>query len=130
MASTSSSWAPSPGRHKVNVGSSLSRALKARKGSAPPPKRNNLPDRDFYSVRCTTLFLWLGALGLRWSLDAFKPSSIDSTKPGSLDVRRGNDGGSAVTVEHPITQARLLSQNFSFVLTPGVVGGCTCVFWD
>ncbi|KAK7471216.1 hypothetical protein VKT23_002625 [Stygiomarasmius scandens] len=87
MASTSSSWTPLPGRHKVNVGSSLNRALRARKGSAPPPKRNNLPERDFYSVRY-----------------AFKPSSIDSTKPGSLEVKRGNDGNN-ITVEHPITQS-------------------------
>ncbi|KAF5346926.1 hypothetical protein D9758_010139 [Tetrapyrgos nigripes] len=86
MASSSSSWTPLPGRHKVNIGSSLSRALKARKGSAPT-KRNNLPDRDFHSVRYP-----------------FKPTSIDSTKPGSLDVKRGSDGSNVVTLEHPTTQ--------------------------
>jgi len=46
---------PVQGRHKVEIGSSLARALKARKlnGEAPPPnKRSHLPDKDFYSFRC------------------------------------------------------------------------------
>jgi hypothetical protein len=48
---TDNSWMPASGRHSVDIGSSLGRALKARKG-APPAKRANLPDRDFYSFRC------------------------------------------------------------------------------
>ena len=51
MASAETQWMPT-GRHRVSVGSSLARALKARKGAAPS-KRSNLPDRDFYSFRCT-----------------------------------------------------------------------------
>ncbi|KAK7051335.1 hypothetical protein VNI00_004835 [Paramarasmius palmivorus] len=88
MASTST-WTPAPGRHKVNIGSSLGRALKARKSGPPPQKRSNLPDRDFYSLRYN-----------------FKPSSIDSSKPGSIQVKRNKDvTNSSIIVEHPISQA-------------------------
>jgi neural Wiskott-Aldrich syndrome protein len=59
MASSSSSvsWTPAPGRHAVNIGPSLGKALKARKLKASPAatattKRSNLPERDFYSFRC------------------------------------------------------------------------------
>ncbi|KAL0062649.1 hypothetical protein AAF712_010486 [Marasmius tenuissimus] len=83
MASTT--WTPGPGRHKVNVGSSLTRALKARKGNQPPQKSNKLPDRDFYALRYN-----------------FKPSSIDSTKSGNMEVKRNKDGpNSSIIVEHP-----------------------------
>lgn len=50
-STTNASWVPT-GRHKVQVGTSLGKALKARKGAAPPPKRSNLPERQFYSFRC------------------------------------------------------------------------------
>jgi neural Wiskott-Aldrich syndrome protein len=56
MATTDNSWMPAGGRHPVGVGSSLGRALKARKG-APPTKKANLPDRDFYSFRCSSHFI-------------------------------------------------------------------------
>lgn len=85
MASTAVHWAPAPGRHKVAVGSSLGRALKARKGVAPP-KRSNLPDRDFYSFRYN-----------------FTPESIDPDRPGSVEVKRGKEFTS-VTLERPSTQ--------------------------
>ncbi|KIK54402.1 hypothetical protein GYMLUDRAFT_904360 [Collybiopsis luxurians FD-317 M1] len=88
--SISNAWAPSPGKHQLNIGSSLGRALRARKGNgAPAPaKRNNLPEREFYSLRY-----------------GFKPSTIDSTKAGSLEVRRSGDGSSSsVTVEHASSQ--------------------------
>ncbi|KAJ4472006.1 hypothetical protein J3R30DRAFT_3407534 [Lentinula aciculospora] len=86
--SSNTSWTPSVGQHQLNIGSSLGRALRARKNSAPPAKRNVLPEREFYSVRY-----------------GFKPSLIDSTKPGSLDVRRANDDSTgSVTVEHASTQ--------------------------
>jgi len=45
---------PVTGRHRVDIGTSLGRALKARKGIAPPKRATNLPDRDFYSFRCTS----------------------------------------------------------------------------
>lgn len=54
MASVDAQWMPVTGRHKVNIGTSLGRALKARKGIAPPKRASNLPDRDFYSFRCTS----------------------------------------------------------------------------
>lgn len=73
------------GRHKVNIGPSLARALKARKGVAPS-KRSNLPDRDLYSFRYN-----------------FKPESIDPDKPGSVEVKRGKDSTS-ITLERPSTQ--------------------------
>ncbi|KAI6033884.1 RNA polymerase II transcription elongation factor-domain-containing protein [Pisolithus microcarpus] len=85
MASTAVQWAPAPGRHKVAVGTSLGRALKARKGVAPP-KRSNLPDRDFYSFRYN-----------------FTPESIDPDRPGSVEVKRGKEFTS-VTLERPSTQ--------------------------
>ncbi|KAJ3713934.1 hypothetical protein C8R42DRAFT_286451 [Lentinula raphanica] len=50
--SSNTSWTPSAGRHQLNIGSSLGRALRARKNNAPgPAKRNVLPEREFYSVR-------------------------------------------------------------------------------
>lgn len=54
MASEESSWMPLTGRHPVALGSSLTRALKARKG-APAAKRAALFDKDFYSFRCSSL---------------------------------------------------------------------------
>ncbi|KAJ3928183.1 MAG: hypothetical protein NXY57DRAFT_545542 [Lentinula lateritia] len=90
-SSSNTSWTPSAGRHQLNIGSSLGRALRARKNNTPgqqPAKRNILPEREFYSVRY-----------------GFKPSLIDSTKPGSLEVRRANDNStSSVTVEHASSQ--------------------------
>lgn len=85
MASTAVQWVPAPGRHKVAVGTSLGRALKARKGVAPP-KRSNLPDRDFYSFRYN-----------------FTPESIDPDRPGSVEVKRGKESTS-ITLERPSTQ--------------------------
>ncbi|KAJ3759512.1 hypothetical protein EV360DRAFT_82075 [Lentinula raphanica] len=87
--SSNTSWTPSAGRHQLNIGSSLGRALRARKNNAPgPAKRNVLPEREFYSVRY-----------------GHKPPRIDSTKPGSLEVNRTTDDSSAsVTVEHASTQ--------------------------
>ncbi|KAG9317124.1 hypothetical protein JVU11DRAFT_1315 [Chiua virens] len=87
MASVDAQWMPVTGRHKVDIGSSLARTLKARKGIVPP-KRGNLPDRDFYSFRYN-----------------FKPESIDPDKPGSIEVKRTKESTS-VTVERPSTQAR------------------------
>ena len=56
MASVDAQWMPVTGRHKVDIGTSLGRALKARKGIAPPKRASNLPDRDFYSFRCASGF--------------------------------------------------------------------------
>ena len=48
MATTAQSPAMPTGRHEVTLGSSLVRALKARKGAPTNSKHN----REFYSVRC------------------------------------------------------------------------------
>ncbi|KAH9921489.1 RNA polymerase II transcription elongation factor-domain-containing protein [Epithele typhae] len=66
---TSAEFFPVPaGRHEVDLGPSLSRALKARKGAPATSKH----DREFYSVR--------------YASDNFRPESIDTEKPGSIEV--------------------------------------------
>src|ERR1700722_7496205 len=60
MTRNHSAWMPAQGRHRVNIGSSLKRALKARKGIAAT-RRSNLPDRDFYSFRCRYFFFFWAA---------------------------------------------------------------------
>ncbi|PPQ84881.1 hypothetical protein CVT25_004624 [Psilocybe cyanescens] len=76
MASTSSSssWMPGKGRHPVNIGSSLGRAIKNRKnkGSPAPTKKSPLPERDFYSFKFN-----------------FKPLTIDTTQPATLEIKQG-----------------------------------------
>ncbi|KAI9507174.1 RNA polymerase II transcription elongation factor-domain-containing protein [Russula earlei] len=81
---TASSWMPAAGRHNVSIGSSLSKALKARKGQ-PPTQRSKvpLPDRDFYALRYN-----------------HKPASIDPAKPGTLEVNPGKEV-TTVRVERP-----------------------------
>ncbi|KJA21648.1 hypothetical protein HYPSUDRAFT_202784 [Hypholoma sublateritium FD-334 SS-4] len=90
MAS-SSSWMPPQGRHTVNIGSSLNRAIKNRKlkGSpAPTTKRSNLPERDFYSFKFN-----------------FKASSTDATKAGSIETTKGPEN-TLVRAEYPSTQKK------------------------
>ena len=106
MASVDAQWMPVAGRHKVDIGPSLGRALKARKGITPP-KRGNLPDRDFYSFRCTS-WSWEHSHSCTKQFvppDNFKPESINPDKPGSIDVKRTKESTS-VTVERPSTQVR------------------------
>ncbi|KAH9175125.1 RNA polymerase II transcription elongation factor-domain-containing protein [Lactarius sanguifluus] len=86
MATASSSWMPAQGRHNVGIGSSLAKALKARKGQ-PPQRNKNLPERDFYTLRYN-----------------HKPPSIDPAKPGTLEVNPGREV-SAVRVERPTTNS-------------------------
>ncbi|KAJ2932494.1 hypothetical protein H1R20_g4621, partial [Candolleomyces eurysporus] len=97
MASASSSnanasWMPAAGRHRVEIGSSLARALKSRKllnnngGAEAPPvanKRSHLPDKDFYTFRYY-----------------HKPPSVDPKKPGMIEFRKKD-----VTLELPSVQA-------------------------
>ncbi|TFK56198.1 hypothetical protein OE88DRAFT_1652841 [Heliocybe sulcata] len=68
-----SSWMPVQGRHQVEVGASLGRALRARRGASNPPKRGGIPDRNFHCCRYN-----------------FKPESIDLTRPGAIEVKKGN----------------------------------------
>lgn len=109
MASaTDTSWYPTLGRHAVSVGPSLGRALKARKGVAPPAKakRANLPDREFYSFRCewnSNLPDLLNGIHSYGRVDNFQPDSIDSSRPGTIDMKRGS-GSTSITVERPSTQ--------------------------
>ncbi|KAF9480244.1 hypothetical protein BDN70DRAFT_877870 [Pholiota conissans] len=91
---TTSSWTPPPGRHAVNIGSSLHRAIKNRKlkGSpAPTTKRSNLPERDFYSFKFN-----------------FKNKHIDASQPASL--KKGTDNAS-IQAEFPGDQ---LGEAYSF----------------
>ncbi|KAJ3509090.1 hypothetical protein NLJ89_g5401 [Agrocybe chaxingu] len=88
MAATtaSSAWMPSKGRHSVNIGPSLGRAIKARKlkdSPAPTTKKISRPERDFYAFRFN-----------------FKPSSIDNTKPASIEIKKGTEN-SQVVAEYP-----------------------------
>jgi len=76
---------PPLGRHTVNIGSSLGRALKARKGG-PAPAKNKLPEKDFYSFRYN-----------------FKPESVDTTKPGTMELKKGKEATSVI-VERANTQ--------------------------
>ncbi|KAF8485318.1 RNA polymerase II transcription elongation factor-domain-containing protein [Russula ochroleuca] len=80
---TASSWMPAAGRHNVSIGSSLSKALKARKGQPPTQRSKALPERDFYALRYN-----------------HKPASIDPTKPGTLEVNPGREV-TTVRVERP-----------------------------
>ncbi|KDQ65014.1 hypothetical protein JAAARDRAFT_28677 [Jaapia argillacea MUCL 33604] len=87
------SWMPATGRHQVEIGSSLGRALKARKGTSIGAAKR-IPDRNFHSCRYN-----------------FKPESIDPSKTGSIEVKKGKDNTS-VTVERASTQA---GENHIFV---------------
>ncbi|KAJ7929123.1 hypothetical protein B0H13DRAFT_2248161 [Mycena leptocephala] len=80
------SWIPH-GTHEVQIGPSLNKALKARKGGPPPQvKRTGPPEKDFYSFRYN-----------------FKPPSLDTTKPGTIELSRG-EGATNVTLELPSSQ--------------------------
>ena len=119
MATASSSWMPAAGRHNVSIGSSLSKALKARKGQPPTQRNKALPERDFYALRCAChIFPPLLCPAPR-SLciikhlrspraDNHKPPSIDPTKPGTLEVNPGREVTS-VRVERPTVNVRFRS---------------------
>ncbi|KAG7446088.1 uncharacterized protein BT62DRAFT_152216 [Guyanagaster necrorhizus] len=92
-SSTTTAFALPPGLHDVTIGTSLSRLLRQRKGA--PAKRSNMPLRDFYSLRYN-----------------FKPSSVDTTKSGTLEVRKSQGDSASVTVEHPSTQVRVPLYSF------------------
>ncbi|KAJ6627356.1 RNA polymerase II transcription elongation factor-domain-containing protein [Mycena sp. CBHHK59/15] len=87
MASSANAWMPAHGRHEVQIGPSLNKALKSRKGGPPPQvKRTGPPEKDFYSFRYN-----------------FKPPSVDPTKPGTIEVSRSKDATNVI-VEHPSSQ--------------------------
>ncbi|KAF5322862.1 hypothetical protein D9619_001245 [Psilocybe cf. subviscida] len=91
MASSSTSWMPPAGKYPVNIGSSLGRAIKNRKlKDSPAPttaRRSNLPEREFYSFKFN-----------------FKPVSIDTTKPATLDIKKGATN-TQVVAEYPATHS-------------------------
>ncbi|KAI0347018.1 hypothetical protein BDW22DRAFT_488080 [Trametopsis cervina] len=85
MASVqSNAWMPTAGRYTAKVGKSLSRVIKTRKGE--PLQKSKFPEPDFYSLRYN-----------------FIPPSVDSAKPGTIEVRKGKDVTS-VTVERANSQ--------------------------
>ncbi|KAI0698883.1 hypothetical protein BC835DRAFT_623984 [Cytidiella melzeri] len=89
MANTSSSaWMPAAGRYPAKVGKSLARVIKARKNE--PLQKSKFPEPDFYSLRYN-----------------FIPPSVDSAKPGTIDVRKGQDT-TTVTVERANSQCVLI----------------------
>lgn len=123
MDSVDTQWMPATGLHTVSLGSSLSRALKARKGGVPP-KRSNLPDRDFYSFRCESSSSRHSQIAEFLYTDNFKPESIDPDRPGSVEVRRGKDSTS-VTLERPSTQVSYASHNCQNVEARGSMENTT-----
>ncbi|EIW82454.1 hypothetical protein CONPUDRAFT_153325 [Coniophora puteana RWD-64-598 SS2] len=67
-------WMPATGRRQVDIGPSLRTALKARKTGNAPPRQSKIPNRDFFAFRYN-----------------FKPESVDSDKPGSIDIKRSSE---------------------------------------
>ncbi|RPD62013.1 hypothetical protein L226DRAFT_535387 [Lentinus tigrinus ALCF2SS1-7] len=74
------------GKHEVAIGNSLARTLKARKG-VPVDAKAAKYSREFYSFRYN-----------------FKPESVDTTKAGTIEVKKTETGSSNVTVVRPSTQ--------------------------
>ncbi|KAG6855476.1 hypothetical protein H0H87_002316 [Tephrocybe sp. NHM501043] len=94
----SDSWVPPKGKRSVAPGSSLTRALLARKSGRLPGKGPR-HIREFYSFRCEY------RVTSRFSMakdvtDNFKPPSVDSEERGKVTVEGNN-----VTVERPSTQS-------------------------
>ncbi|KAL1747737.1 RNA polymerase II transcription elongation factor-domain-containing protein [Schizophyllum fasciatum] len=82
-------WLPATGRHSVSLGSSLSKALQARKNRTGPPKPSKF-DKYFYSVRYN-----------------HKPSSIDTSKSGHV-VRHSENRDFPVTLHQPSKDGKSL----------------------
>ncbi|KZT38332.1 hypothetical protein SISSUDRAFT_761591 [Sistotremastrum suecicum HHB10207 ss-3] len=106
-------WLPSAGgRHPVDLGPSLVRALKARSG-APPPKqpKNKFPNNDFYSFRYT-----------------FKPDSVDESKQGSIEAKSSSkEAGTSFRLERPSTQSDE-SHAFSGTVQPAKDWECVLIY--
>ena len=108
MAASDLSWVPFSGRRTVTLGASLKRALRSRKGGPPPKKA--VPTIDFFSLRCKCIcvvYALVDVAGLISFLhsDNFQPQSIDPSKPGTIEVKKGK-GSTGVTVERACTQVR------------------------
>lgn len=94
------------GKHEVAVGNTIVRTLKARKGVPVDAKAKY--SREFYSVRCelcTRAFPEAFECLTTFS-DNFKPESVDTTKAGTIEVKKSKDeaGSSGATVVRPSTQ--------------------------
>ncbi|RDX53052.1 hypothetical protein OH76DRAFT_1399645 [Lentinus brumalis] len=87
MATTSADYPWMSGKHEVAIGNTVVRTLKARKGVPVDAKAKY--SREFYSVRYN-----------------FKPESVDTTKAGTIEVRKSKDeaGSSGATIVRPSTQ--------------------------
>lgn len=118
---STSSWMPQVGQCKVKAGSSIRRALNQRSGKATAPSKF---DRDYFAFRCmlhsATLFTIMHGhiytnirQYVNFYLDNNKPPSIDSSKAGTLAVRKGQDVTN-VQVEFP-SQVRQLWSTFHFL---------------
>ncbi|PSS36876.1 hypothetical protein PHLCEN_2v1304 [Hermanssonia centrifuga] len=115
MAATPATWVPQSGTFDVAVGISLRRALKARTGG--PLKNSKLPEHDVVFDEGL----------LRGTVDNFKPESVDSTKPGTIEVKRGKDSTS-VTVERGSTQNGEAGHAFVGQETPSKETDCVLIY--
>lgn len=93
-------WVPPPGRHTVQIGQSLNRALKARRGE-PTHTKSKIPDKEYYSFRCESpstrrSSATCGDQCAGCCADNFKPGGVDATKPGSIEVRKGQENTNVV----------------------------------
>ncbi|KAL4241367.1 EAF family protein [Abortiporus biennis] len=104
MASNSSM--PTEGRLPVDIGSSLSRALKARRGPVPKAR----VEREFYTFRYNMI-----------------PQSVDTTKPGTVEVQKGKDSTS-VTVERASVQPGDGGYSFNGPEIPHNQWDCVLIF--
>ncbi|KAI5122189.1 hypothetical protein M0805_007086 [Coniferiporia weirii] len=74
MLTDASSWTPPQGRHQVNVGKSMTRFLKQRKGIPQTKQNKAMPSSSYYHFKYK-----------------FMPESVDTTKPGIVELSNGTD---------------------------------------
>lgn len=97
---------------KVGIRSTLVRPLEepskhARRKARPSQPSDRISRTGIFTPSdvCSIPFLVLNAAHPDTPPDNFKPPSIDSTKPGTIEVKRGQDSTSVI-IEHPSSQVR------------------------
>ncbi|THH33798.1 hypothetical protein EUX98_g462 [Antrodiella citrinella] len=107
MTSIDNTWCPPPpGIYDVKVGSSLSKALKARKGETVRTK----VEKELYSFRYN-----------------FRPESVDNVTNGTLNVKKGDDKDVKVTVERA-AQADSGGYSFAGKASPAKEYDCVIIY--
>ncbi|EMD41004.1 hypothetical protein CERSUDRAFT_121601 [Gelatoporia subvermispora B] len=112
-ASSSKLSLPQPGKFNVNIGPSLGRALRARKGAESAPQRGpGKHPRDLHAIR----YGWL-------------PESIDFTKAATMEVKPTKDA-TLITVDRPcIAKGNVeSSQLFAGTEKPAMDYECVLLF--